>query len=121
MFSSSTSILSSASTWLKNVRNEGRGYIFVLKNKQPSSAVFDTNDVALEEIGNLIDDGCDVFISVANFHPDSTRRTAENVTEVNSLFIDLDCGEGKPYSNQEEALNGLAFTTNVIHIVFSVK
>lgn len=113
MFNTTTPILSSASTWLEHVRTEGRGFIFALKNKHPSSAVFDTNDVALEEIGNLIDEGCDVFISVANFHPDSTRRTAENVTEVNSLFIDLDCGEGKPYSNQEEALNSLVSTVKL--------
>lgn len=108
MFSNTTQQLSSATTWLKYVRSEGHGFIFALKNKHPSSVVFDTNDLALEEIGNLIVEGYDVFISVANFRPDAARRISENVTEVSSLFIDLDCGQDKPYDNQESALRALA-------------
>jgi hypothetical protein len=99
--------LSAARIWLNAVRLDARGFIFALKKKQPVSLTFNSHDDALIEINTLIEDGCDVFVGIGNVQPESTRRIAENVTELSAIFIDLDCGANKPYSSQREALDDL--------------
>jgi hypothetical protein len=99
--------LSAARVWLNAVRLDTHGFIFALKKKQPVSLTFNSHDDALIEINTLIEDGCDVFVGIGNVQPESTRRIAENVTELSAIFIDLDCGANKPYSSQKEALDDL--------------
>jgi hypothetical protein len=94
----------SAAIWLDSVRSDGRGFIFALKNRKQTGIIFDNHDQALLEIRRLADQGFDVFLGIANVAPGSTSRIAGNVSEIQSLFIDIDCGANKPYSNQNEAL-----------------
>lgn len=97
----------SSSIWLDVVRTDGRGFIFALKKKEPISFTFDNHDEALIEINNLLEDGCDVFVGIGNVLPDASRRIAKNVTDLSSIFIDLDCGPDKPYLTQRDALDSL--------------
>lgn len=96
--------LSAAQLWLNAVRSDDRGFIFALKNRKQTGIIFDNHDQALLEIKRLADQGFDVFLGIANVAPGSTSRIAGNVSEIQSLFIDIDCGANKPYSNQNEAL-----------------
>lgn len=102
-----TQQLKSAAIWLDAVRSDCRGFVFALKNKKPTNFVFNNHNEALLKIENLVAEGCDVFVGIANVLLDSTTRIAENVVEISALFIDLDCGLNKPYLNQSEASDDL--------------
>ena len=110
MFNETKTELSSASIWLQNVRVDGRGFIFALKNNHPIKSIFNSHYEALAQINKLIDDDCEVFVGIGNVLPDAARRIADNVTEVSSVFIDLDCGPNKPYATQIDALDCLVET-----------
>lgn len=97
--------LLSASIWLQNIRKDGRGFIFALKNNHPIKSIFINHDEALDQINKLIDEDCEVFVGIGNVLADATRRTADNITELSTVFIDLDCGPNKPYATQSEALD----------------
>jgi hypothetical protein len=105
MFNEIHSELSSASIWLQNIRKDGRGFIFALKNNKPIKSIFSSHDAALGQINSLINDNCEVFVGIGNVLPDANRRIADNVTELSSIFIDLDCGPNKPYVTQSQALD----------------
>jgi len=45
----------------------------------------------------------DAYFALANFK-EKGKRTAENAKTLKALFIDIDIGEGKDYSNREEAI-----------------
>lgn len=48
----------------------------------------------------------DAYFALATFIEPNSRKT-ENVAQLRSFFIDLDCGQGKEYSDQQEALSAL--------------
>lgn len=59
----------------------------------------------------LSDSGADVYFALASFSEKS--RKAEHATHMRALFIDIDCGEDKPYTDQAEgavALRGFITT-----------
>lgn len=60
---------------------------------------------SIDELQTAIDAaalaGADVYFALASFASES--RTAEQATHLRSLFVDLDCGEGKPYESQDAA------------------
>jgi len=107
MFNDIATPCSSASLWLNNIRHDGRGFILTLKNNQLRNIAFDSHDEALLKIDELISDGHDVFISVGNMLKNAKSRSRDNITDLHCLFIDLDCGPNKPYSNHKEALEKL--------------
>ena len=64
----------------------------------------------LEELEKLVDDlvsqQYDAYFGCAKFENDS-GRTAKNAKWFRSFWLDLDCGENKPYENQAAALVAL--------------
>ena len=48
----------------------------------------------------------DVYFAMASFGAEDSR-TAENAVLLKSFFVDLDCGEGKPYADKSEAVTAL--------------
>lgn len=50
--------------------------------------------------------GVDAYYALASFH-DASSRKAENAAFLRSFFLDLDCGTGKPYSDQAAAAQAL--------------
>jgi len=88
--------------------HEGYYCIVGLKkdSDRPVQKFFQKLDDAVAVAGNLKDDGYDAYYALATFENGKSRRT-NNVKQLRSLFIDLDCGAGKPYTTQQEALVAL--------------
>jgi len=52
-------------------------------------------------------DGFNAFYGMAKFGPKENGRFAVNAISLKSFFIDLDCGEGKPYLTLNDGLVAL--------------
>lgn len=55
----------------------------------------------------LMSEGYNVFFGMAKFGDAKEGRTATNAIALKSFFIDLDCGEGKPYATLADGLQAL--------------
>lgn len=88
--------------------DEGYYCIVGLKKNsdKPVQKFFKTLEQAVEVANNLKDEGYDAYYALATFEDGKSRKT-NNVKQLRSLYIDLDCGEGKPYETQTEALVAL--------------
>lgn len=65
----------------------------------------DTPDDLQHAADKLVAQGADVYFALAAFAEKS--RKAEHATHLRSLFIDIDCGEGKPYPDQAAGAKAL--------------
>lgn len=52
-------------------------------------------------------DGFNVFFALAKFGPSENGRTTKNALGLKSFFMDLDCGEGKPYADLNAGIAAL--------------
>ena len=77
-----------------------------IKNGKTIQRFYQTVDNLVEAAGNFDHDGYDAYFALATFG-DNNSRKADNVSHLKSLFLDLDCGEGKPYATQHEAIKAL--------------
>ena len=92
--------------WLNATRPEGRGYVFsiIKNNNTPRQSVFDDHAKAAELITAAITRNEDVFVALARFQEGSTGRKSEFAESFLSVWVDIDCGEGKHYKYQDEAI-----------------
>ena len=64
----------------------------------------------LDEIDGVVDDllakHYDVYFACAKYEADTTR-SADNVKVIQSFWLDIDCGKGKPYATQADGLEAL--------------
>ena len=86
----------------------GNYCVMGLKGKdKPPKQIFVSS---VEEINNYADAfvhrGYDAYFALASFTDDSGRTNA-NAEQLNSFFVDLDCGLGKPYADQSAGLVAL--------------
>ena len=65
------------------------------------------------DVGELIDEatrldteGYDCYFALASFINNTTRKV-KNVSKLKSFFLDIDCGDGKDYTTQEDAIVAL--------------
>ena len=67
------------------------------------------NDIAdVEAVGSGMDSsGVDAYFALATFK-DSSGRKVDNAAYLRSFFLDLDCGTGKPYTDQPAAAQALS-------------
>ena len=63
-------------------------------------------DLVIEAATNLDNEGYNAYFALGTFAEDRNRKT-ENVLQLKALFLDLDCGEDKPYTTQRDALIAL--------------
>ncbi len=57
------------------------------------------------EIDALHAAGADAYFSMASYEDTNPpRRLASNVTTLKSFWLDLDCGDNKPYPTREDAI-----------------
>jgi hypothetical protein len=95
--------------FLQQVLGDEGYYCIVGLKKDSDKSVqkfFQKLEDAIKVAENLKDEGYDAYYALATFKDGKSRKTA-NVNQLRSLFIDLDCGEGKPYETQNEALVAL--------------
>lgn len=76
-----------------------------LKNNSepPKQKFYQKLEDAVKVAENLKDEGYDAYYALATF-TDGKSRKAVNVKQLKSLFLDLDCGDGKDYPTQQEAI-----------------
>jgi len=84
----------------------GKYCIFALKNGNRKQNFYSTIESAFDAAEDLDERGHETYYGLATFD-DSGNRKAENTLEMGSLFLDLDCGEGKDYPDQSSALIAL--------------
>ena len=73
---------------------------------KPVQKFFPTLEDAATVAENLKNEGYDAYYALATFEDGKSRKT-NNVKQLKSLFLDLDCGSGKPYDSQAEAITAL--------------
>lgn len=85
--------------------NPAHKCIFATKKDEVKPAqLFHDNPAVLQIASDkLSSDGWDVFYSVGLFY-DGSGRKKENVAQVSSFFLDIDCGAGKPYADEKAGL-----------------
>jgi DNA primase len=54
----------------------------------------------------LLDDEFDVYFACSKYEREGSR-TNDNVLNIKSFWLDVDCGAGKPYADQAEGLSAL--------------
>ena len=78
-----------------------------IKNGKIITTFHDTIE-GLETRGKqLLAQHADAFFALATFRDTEQGRKAENAQALRSFFVDLDCGEGKPYADRAMALVAL--------------
>ena len=94
-------------TFLKNVLgSDGYYSVLAFNDDRRIQKFYDSIDAVIHAANNLDTQKLNTFYGLATFK-DGTNRKSENVRHLKSFFLDLDCGEGKDYPNQTEAINAL--------------
>ena len=85
---------------------EGLYCVVGLKKGTPRQSFVGTVDDINTVVDELVEQGFDAYFGCAKFETDA-GRTTKNAKWFKSFWLDLDCGEGKPYETQADALNAL--------------
>ncbi len=89
----------------------GHFCIFAAKDGKVKQKFYQTKEQAWNSAKRFDKDGFDAYYGLGTFD-DAGKRRSENVSQMGSLFLDMDCGEekaadGKGYVSQAEALGAL--------------
>jgi hypothetical protein len=94
-------------TFLENVLgSDGYYSVLAFNDDRRIQKFYDSIDAVIHAANNLDTQKLNTFYGLATFK-DGNSRKSENVQHLKSFFLDLDCGEGKDYPNQTEAINAL--------------
>ena len=72
----------------------------------PQQSFHSTWEDVENDVAELLERGFNVYFACASFQ-ESEKRTQDNAEYMKSFWLDLDCGEGKPYPSQTDALEAL--------------
>ena len=86
--------------------DEGYYCVAGLKDGKMIRKTYTSLDSVTDVANNFDLEQRDAYFAPASF-TDDTSTKGENIHHIKSLFLDLDCGKGKPYSTQQEALLAL--------------
>jgi hypothetical protein len=86
--------------------DEGYYCVVGIKDGKTLHKFFSSLDSVVATATDLDIGGFDTYFTPSTF-VDGGNRKAENVRQVKSLFLDLDCGEDKPFKTQHEAISAL--------------
>lgn len=78
-----------------------------LKKGAPKQTFVQTIDEIDAVVEGLIAQGYDTYFGCAKYLTEEDGRTAKNAKWFKAFWLDLDCGEGKPYATQADAINSL--------------
>lgn len=66
----------------------------------------DTIDELLEKSSDFVEKGFDAFFALASYKTTKSRIVA-NISQLKAYYLDIDCGEGKPYADAAEGMQAL--------------
>ena len=75
-------------------------------DKKPKQVFVESIDEVSDYADAMVHKGYDAYFALANFQSDE-GRTVANAKELNSFFIDIDCGANKSYADQTEGIEAL--------------
>jgi len=87
--------------FLEKVLGDGYYSVLGLGDKKVQSFHATIDDV-IEKANELDTEGVNAYFGLATFETNKDRRVT-NVKSLSSFYLDLDCGVGKEYTNQNEA------------------
>ena len=91
-------------TFLKGVLDGSGHYcVWAFKDDRTIQKFYDSIDALVDASNNLDEEGYNTYFGLATFETPQSRKVT-NIKSLSSFFLDLDCGEGKDYPNQKEAL-----------------
>ena len=100
--------MTTRNTFLTSVLADDGLYCVVgLKKGTPRQTFVKTIDEIDGIVEGLIAQGYDTYFGCAKYLDDSEGRTAKNAKWYKAFWLDLDCGETKPYPTQAAALTAL--------------
>ena len=85
---------------------EGYYCVAGFKDGKVIQKFYSSLDAVAETAVNFDLEGRDAYFALSTFVEDTNRKAA-NVRQIKALFLDIDCGEGKPYQTQTEAVLAL--------------
>lgn len=89
--------------------SEGYYVALAIKNKKVLLQRFVDSLESLEAVVNKISSsGANAYFAVASFNTSNGGRKQDNVHSLKALYLDIDCGEDKPYLTQRDGLQALA-------------
>jgi hypothetical protein len=83
--------------------DEGHYCVFAAKGGSPKQSFYTSVVDVLDAAHDYDADGYDVYFALATLETAGSRK-ADNVRGMKSFFLDLDCGEGKEFPDQETAI-----------------
>jgi hypothetical protein len=86
---------------------EGLYCVVGLKKGAPRQTFVETIDEIDGVVEGLISQGYDAYFGCAKYLLEDEGRTAKNAKWFKAFWLDLDCGENKPYDTQASALDAL--------------
>lgn len=94
-------------TFLEAVLGEDGFYcVWAHRGSKVVQTLHDTIDEVIDRAEKLDNDGFNAFFALATFKTKQSRL-ADNANQLRSFFLDIDCGEGKPYATQSEGVKAL--------------
>ena len=87
--------------FLEKVLGDGYYSVLGLGDKKVQSFHATIDDV-IKKANELDAEGINAYFGLATFETNKDRRVT-NVKSLSSFYLDLDCGVGKEYTNQNEA------------------
>ena len=75
-------------------------------DKKPKQVFVESIDEVSDYADAMVHKGYDAYFALANFQSDE-GRTVANAKELNSFFVDIDCGANKAYADQTEGIDAL--------------
>jgi hypothetical protein len=76
------------------------------KTGMPKQVFVQTLEEVDQEIDELLAKNYDVYFACSKYEVNSTRTT-DNVKNIKAFWLDIDCGEGKPYESQGDGVQAL--------------
>ncbi len=83
--------------------DEGHYCVFAAKGGSPKQSFYTSVVDVLDAAHDYDADGYDVYFALATLETAGSRK-ADNVRGMKSFFLDLDCGAGKEFPDQETAI-----------------
>jgi hypothetical protein len=77
------------------------------KDKAPKQVFVESTEELCDYADAMVHKGYDAYFALASFKDSDEGRTNVNAEHLGSFFVDLDCGLGKPYADQQEGIKAL--------------